>query len=960
VKRFFHHLLGTKSIRRTGNSRPRSFKPGFEHLEDRRLMSVSALASSILAPVNPAVYMPAGTVAIDPGLSYNNPGVVAIENYLAAHPELGTPVSTIQPIPAPVGVAADGGLSIDYYNAGSGVRSTVLWSTQTGAHAVTGAIHDKYLQSDGGALGPPSVGLENFGYATDDAATSTIEIGGAATSYVTQHFQYGAIVNITSGLSNLGVFAVRGAIYQEWLNSPIPGVQGLIPISDQNDWVPNQPGSSSASITFNQFVDPTGKRWDIAYVLGDARAHVIEDGIMGKWLALGGTNYGRPDGDTVSVVVPQEAIAGPHGTTLNIGGTVYTQDFLGGPDIGTEFRGTITSTPWGSGVNEMHGVVREVYAGDGVQHFGYNITDELYGDSPYVHTGDALLGGDPIIWAYNITLDPASGKFFRIYALTSTGSEGNNTDSWEQISPDEAFASGATFQTVAELTSSPSMLGTKASSAIPPAYAFPPLDTSINAASSIPAIAFFPSGNVSFAADPWDMSPAALASLAGMAAPASDGSQPQPAPVADLTNVSFTVISDDGTVSHQLVIQSQIAQADGSATFNGVWDPAGADLVVTGTLTADPDGTIHLIFGAADGSNFDSVVSGQASAYHIDGTLTPGDGSAPVHLAGDQDQAPPAAVTPVADLTNISFALTDDNGVAHQLQIQTQTTNPDGSATFTGLWDGSEQVNGTLAYDASGNVHMTFAGSTDSFDGTVTTGAVGYHLDGILTGSDGSSVHVAGDQLVAQVNPVTDLTNVSFALTDDNGVAHQLQIQAQSGQPDGSATFTGLWDGSEQVNGTLAYDASGNVHMTFAGSTDSFDGTVTTGAVGYHLDGILTGSDGSPVHLAGDQAVAPVNPVADFTNVNFALIDDNGTAHQLQIQTQTANPDGSAAFTGVWNGESGTGTLAYDAAGNIHITFSSTDYTFDGTISGAAGAYQIDGTVALPGVDPLHISGAQA
>ena len=62
----------------------------------------------------------------------------------------------------------------------------------------------------------------------------------------------------------------------------------------------------------------------------------------------------------------------------------------------------------------------------------------------------------------------------------------------------------------------------------------------------------------------------------------------------------------------------------------------------------------------------------------------------------------------------------------------------------------------------------------------------------------------------------------------------------------------------------------------------------------YHLDGNVTGADGTTIHAAGDQAVAPVAQVSDFTNVAFALTDDNSAAHQLQIQSQAAQPDGSA------------------------------------------------------------------
>jgi hypothetical protein len=230
------------------------------------------------------------------------------------------------------------------------------------------------------------------------------------------------------------------------------------------------------------------------------------------------------------------------------------------------------------------------------------------------------------------------------------------------------------------------------------------------------------------------------------------------ASVTDLTNVGFTVFSDDGSVSHQLVIQSQAAQVDGSATFTGIWDPAtGGGVAVTGTLAYDTLGNIHLTFVAADGSSFDSTVSGQPGTYHLDGILSPADGSAPVHLAGDQDQpplvaSPPvAAATPVADLTNVSFTVISDDGtVSHQLVIQSEAAQADGSGTFTGIWDpanadGGQAVTGTLAYDAVGNIHLTFvAADGSSFDSSQ---AGAYHLDGTLTPADGSApVHLAGDQ----------------------------------------------------------------------------------------------------------------------------------------------------------------------------------------------------------------------
>jgi hypothetical protein len=237
----------------------------------------------------------------------------------------------------------------------------------------------------------------------------------------------------------------------------------------------------------------------------------------------------------------------------------------------------------------------------------------------------------------------------------------------------------------------------------------------------------------------------------------------------------------------------------------------------------------------------------------------------------------------------------------------------------------------------------------------------------VLTPADGSSpIAVAGDQNTTQTTPVTEFTNVTVAMTDDSGTAHKLQITDQTAQPDGTATFNGVWDG-QSVAGTLAYDAANNVHLTFAGDSASFDGTLSGNAGAYHLDGTLTGADGNQVHVAGDQTVAQVSPVTDLTGISFALTNDSGAAYQLQIQTQTAQPDGTATFTGLFDGFSShvapevAGTLSQDDAGNIHIIFDCAHgYVFEGTISGVPGAYHLDGSLTAAGVAAIPVTGNQS
>src|SRR5262249_35713700 len=130
----------------------------------------------------------------------------------------------------------------------------------------------------------------------------------------------------------------------------------------------------------------------------------------------------------------------------------------------------------------------------------------------------------------------------------------------------------------------------------------------------------------------------------------------------------------------------------------------------------------------------------------------------------------------------------------------------------------------------------------------------------------------------------------------------------------------------------------------------------------YHIDGTLTALGADPVHSAGDQTSSPSQTAqaTDLTNISFALIDDNGAAHQLQVLTQTAQRwQGNATFTAVWDGQNVEGTLTHDNAGNVHITFSGDTGSFDGTLAGAAGAYQIDGNFMAPDGTMLHAAGAQ-
>ena len=401
------------------------------------------------------------------------------------------------------------------------------------------------------------------------------------------------------------------------------------------------------STRYNYFTDSaTGQSWVICWTPGDARAHLLKGEIYDKWMSLGGQQYGRVDGDTATDHYSQ--------------GNVYVQNFTGGPKIGTEFSATIVSTPW-AGVHEMHGVVRDIWNGDGPNHqrggFGFPVTDEIYTGSYYLDGGNILTApfdglGSRINWAFNITLNPVTGEMFVVYALDQDPGDGP-ADSWTAIDPHivsqqaywtsifgnrlldiyNAWYNGSGGNTgmaaqagTAGLHSAAFLLDQVHSAGLLPITAYQPsvsFALSAQTDANLLASTFLQASRTaqpppaeSFAANLWNFSPDYLGALltpstapqAGTPAqaPPQAGAQTQASAVPDFTAVAFA-LTDDSGAAHQLLIQSQAAQPDGSATFTAVWDGQS----VTGTLAYDAAGNLDLTFNAADGSSFAGTVSGQ-------------------------------------------------------------------------------------------------------------------------------------------------------------------------------------------------------------------------------------------------------------------------------------------------------------------------------------------------------------
>ncbi|HLW68816.1 MAG TPA: hypothetical protein VKS79_26120 [Gemmataceae bacterium] len=137
----------------------------------------------------------------------------------------------------------------------------------------------------------------------------------------------------------------------------------------------------------------------------------------------------------------------------------------------------------------------------------------------------------------------------------------------------------------------------------------------------------------------------------------------------------------------------------------------------------------------------------------------------------------------------------------------------------------------------------------------------------------------------------------------------------------------------------------------------------------------------SAFQLANVSAVVSEMPqyVPNLQGVSFYLTSSNGKpAHTFVIQSECWHADGSAGFTGTWAGEGGTvhqvtGTLAFDAQGNISIHFSWTNgqgstNSLQGTITRVHSPYgdiaafpqvwHLEGDVTSPtGGGPGHVSG---
>jgi hypothetical protein len=949
----------------------KSYRPTFESLEDRRLMSgfTSLLATTPVqqfAPVasngNPIIQ------AIAPVAPQSSPlaGVVLDSNYQPTAQQTGAAAALAAGFGQPTDPLAGLTLDTNYQQQTSQAQKDLIDAFSQPTDPLAGLTLDtNYQRQESSAVIAAFASIQSANYVSDVPSdpsalqvrtypssssdqeqgrkaieTEVAQLGaarlGAAidqASFPTKD-GYGRIQNFTNGtiywspLSPSRAYVVEGLMREEYVQQNTPGHSLGYPTSEPL-FPPRSPGVVVQYFDVRDGGSPSGIVWT-----QPTGAHAISGKIFRKWADLGGTDYGVP-------IAPQFSTGG-----------VLTQDFRW-DGAGSRFSATIVSSP-NTGTHDVVGAIRDRWINLGTGAFGLPTTDSTIdlssgnrlnaivhfrfydGDGPHDKAlGTTALGtfavwgeiytawysrdfgkeiGIPISDEHDFSL---GGRAFRVSTFLSNGLTKSIYWSADRDGYGLNWVAG-----LAQIGADSHFYLDNGDGQGPEVMDFTPRGGPTGfekTAISEPLIPISKTTGTTSA--PLTVSPTYESMPGGVFGPNSDVL----ALLSGLQSRAYTPVATDAVLmSPNLWNVTPVTDYTAFTGLNAL--PADFDFTAINGMPIDRPAPV-------DDSTGDGVTSSDA-----DGSQT----------------------TPVADFTNTSFALTDDNGTAHQLQIQAQSPQADGSATFTGACDG-QSGNGSIFYDAAGNLHLWFVGDDSSTVDSIISGDAGaYQLDGRLASPDGTTIHAVGSQTAPQVAGVADFTNAAFNLTDDTGTAHQLQIQAQSPQPDGSATFTGVCDG-HFGSGTIFYDAAGNIHMTFtAEDASTVDGIVSGDPGAYQFDGSLTSADGTTIHAAGGQTAAQVATVADFTNAGFDLTDGSGTAHQLQITDQTAQPDGTATFNGVWDGQSVAGTLAYDAAGNIRIQFSGDNGSCDATIAGEPGAFQIDGNVTMLGGDtPLAVTGNQ-
>jgi hypothetical protein len=283
----------------------------------------------------------------------------------------------------------------------------------------------------------------------------------------------------------------------------------------------------------------------------------------------------------------------------------------------------------------------------------------------------------------------------------------------------------------------------------------------------------------------------------------------------DLTGVHFSLTAAEDGSTHDLVIQNQNPQPDGTAQITGLYDGQAA----SGALAANGDGTLAIGFGPSDSVGIDGTISGNAGQYIIFGLDRANQGGIAPELNGNQVATLTAQVITFGALPDatyggapITLGATADSGLPVSYQVLSGPATVQGSIlTITGVGvvtvEASQPGDG-VNFDAATPVEQSFmvnqAATLVALHASARSAAAGQMIAFTATVAAQNPAAGAPDGMVTFM----DGGNVLGTATLTNGVA--MLRSAKLGA--GTHHVTAVYDGSDIFMGSTSTAVTETIH----------------------------------------------------------------------------------------------------------------------------------------------------
>ena len=306
---------------------------------------------------------------------------------------------------------------------------------------------------------------------------------------------------------------------------------------------------------------------------------------------------------------------------------------------------------------------------------------------------------------------------------------------------------------------------------------------------------------------------------------------------------------------------------------------------------------------------------------------------------------------------NVSVTNTDDDAAGITVSaISGNTSEPNGTATFTIVLDSEPTANVTIGLTSDDTTEGTLSdpsvtftsGDWDSAQTVTVTGVDDDVADGDIDYSIVTAAATSSDDNYNSVNP----DNVTVTNTDDDAAGITVSaISGNTSEPNGTATFTIVLDSEPTANVTIGLTSDDTTEGTLSdpsvtftsGDWDSAQTVTVTGVDDDVADGDIDYSIVTAAATSSDDNYNSVNP----DNVSVTNTDDDAAGITVSaISGNTSEPNGTATFTIVLDSE---------PTANVTIGLTSDDTT-EGTLSDpsvtfTSGDWDSAQTVTVTGVD---------